>query len=52
MTVKGPSLPQDTFLEVDNISKSFSGVKAPEDVSFDFRRGEVHTLDAENAFLF
>jgi ABC-type sugar transport system ATPase subunit len=52
MTLKGSFLPQGTFLEVENISKSFSGVKAPEDVSFDFRRGEVHTLAAEKGFLF
>jgi ABC-type sugar transport system ATPase subunit len=52
MTGKGSSLPQGTFLEVENISKSFSGVKAPEDVSFDIRRGEGHALASEKGFVF
>jgi ribose transport system ATP-binding protein len=35
-------------LELRNISKSFPGVRALDDVSFDVRRGEVHMLLGEN----
>lgn len=36
------------MLEMKNISKSFPGVKACDNVSFSLRHGEVHTLLGEN----
>lgn len=39
---------QDYILEVENISKSFPGVKALDKVSFKIKRGEVHALVGEN----
>ena len=41
-------LEQDILLEVRNISKIFPGVKALKDISFDVRKGEVHSLCGEN----
>lgn len=38
----------EKFLEVKNISKSFAGVHALEDVSFEVRKGEIHCLIGEN----
>ncbi|MFL3656635.1 MAG: sugar ABC transporter ATP-binding protein [Opitutales bacterium] len=38
----------DLVLKAEGITKSFPGVKALEDVSFDLRRGEVHSLCGEN----
>ncbi len=38
----------DEILQLANISKSFSGVQALEDVSLTIRRGEVHCLVGEN----
>ena len=37
----------DTLLELKNISKSFPGVKALEQVSFSVDRGQVHVLVGE-----
>lgn len=38
----------DTILQVTNLSKSFSGVKALEDVQLSLKKGEVHALMGEN----
>lgn len=37
-----------TFLRLQNISKTFPGVKALSDIDFDVRLGEVHALIGEN----
>jgi len=43
------SLPaREVILEVEHVSKSFPGVKALDNISFDLRRGEVHALVGEN----
>ena len=39
---------QKTILEVRHICKEFPGVKALDDVSLDFRAGEVHAIIGEN----
>ena len=36
------------ILELKHISKQYTGVKALDDVSISFRRGEVHALMGEN----
>ncbi len=38
---------QDNILEVRHLSKYYAGVKALDDVSIAFRRGEVHALAGE-----
>ena len=38
----------ETILEIKNISKTFPGVKALQNVNFDLKRGEVHALVGEN----
>lgn len=38
----------EKLLEMKNISKSFSGVKALDNVQFDLFSGEVHALMGEN----
>ncbi|HUI69217.1 MAG TPA: ATP-binding cassette domain-containing protein, partial [Spirochaetia bacterium] len=35
-------------LQLQNVSKSFPGVKALQNISFDLREGEVHCLCGEN----
>ncbi|WP_312059839.1 ATP-binding cassette domain-containing protein, partial [Pantoea septica] len=39
---------EPTFLSFHGISKTFPGVKALQDISFDCRGGEVHALMGEN----
>jgi ribose transport system ATP-binding protein len=39
---------QDTILEVKHLSKYYAGVKALDDVSISFKKGEVHALAGEN----
>jgi ribose transport system ATP-binding protein len=41
-------MPQPVLLEMRGISKSFPGVKALDDVSVEFEKGEVHALMGEN----
>ncbi len=40
--------PEDIILKITNICKSFPGVKALNNVSFELRRGEIHGLVGEN----
>ena len=39
---------EHTILSVQNISKYYPGVKALDDVSINFKKGEVHALLGEN----
>lgn len=39
---------EDIILQLNNISKSFPGVKALDNVSFALRRGEIHGIVGEN----
>lgn len=39
---------ENEFLRVENVSMTFPGVKALEDVQLDIRKGEVHALMGEN----
>ena len=36
------------MLELRHISKNFPGVKALQDISVDFREGEIHAILGEN----
>lgn len=38
----------DTILEFSNITKSFPGVKALDEISFSVKKGTVHALVGEN----
>ncbi|MCE7071777.1 sugar ABC transporter ATP-binding protein [Dyadobacter sp. CY327] len=38
----------EPILQVSNLTKSFSGVKALENIQFELKRGEVHALMGEN----
>ncbi|MCF2496393.1 sugar ABC transporter ATP-binding protein [Dyadobacter chenhuakuii] len=38
----------ESILKVSNLSKSFSGVKALDNIHFELKRGEVHALMGEN----
>ncbi|MCF0063945.1 sugar ABC transporter ATP-binding protein [Dyadobacter chenwenxiniae] len=38
----------ESILKVSNLSKSFSGVQALENIQFELKRGEVHALMGEN----
>jgi ribose transport system ATP-binding protein len=41
-------MPDEVILSLKNISKTFPGVKALQDISFDLREGEIHCLCGEN----
>src|SRR3989442_8621233 len=45
---RAPALYNDRILRANGISKSFAGVRALKQVSFDVRAGEVHALVGEN----
>src|SRR5512134_955657 len=48
METRGSSPAREVILEVENVSKSFPGVQALTNVSFNLRRGEVHAIVGEN----
>ena len=39
---------EDYILQMEHITKTFPGVKALDDVNFNVRRGEIHSLVGEN----
>lgn len=45
---KGAERMSDVILEMNHITKEFSGVKALDDVNLKVRRGEIHALCGEN----
>ena len=38
----------ETLLEIKNVTKTFAGIKALNDVSLKITRGEIHALVGEN----
>lgn len=38
----------ETVLDINNLRKSFGGLKATDDVSLDLRKGEIHALIGPN----
>jgi ABC-type sugar transport system ATPase subunit len=41
-------VPNQTILEMKNITKDFPGVKALDNINFELRKGEIHALVGEN----
>ncbi len=41
-------MPDETILEMKNITKDFPGVRALDDINFELRKGEIHALVGEN----
>lgn len=49
MNAPGPAIVKgDTLLSIENISLSFGGVKALNDISFDIRKGEIRAIIGPN----
>ena len=46
--IRGGGKVKEKFLEISNVSKTFPGVKALDNVKFDIVPGEVHALVGEN----
>ena len=41
-------MPNETILEMKNITKDFPGVRALDNINFELRKGEIHALVGEN----